>query len=245
MPSYGPRKGGGRMAEGTRPARRPAFRAVAAIAILGGVLLNAYSGVASFCGLPPVARIPRCAAAVMSVMTQESGLQQSEFQETELQESELQGVFSAMDFDGDGAIDAQEFASALDAAGPPMNRLTMQERIDMFSAADVDHNGRMDYQEFVKWIRSTRDYVAIFKSADDDDDGQIDYMEWQRLVAALTVLPVARDELEDVFDQLDVDADGLVSFAEFARWMEQPRREGGLRGLFDWVKHIFSRRPEQ
>lgn len=180
-------------------------------------MLDARGGVTFLLGRPGGGRARRTAAAARAV--------------TQDQQSKIQAVFASMDGDGDGAIDAKEFASALDGAGAPVSQLSQRERAEMFSDADVDDSGRIDYKEFEVWIRRTRDSLDTFRSVDTDGDGQIDYREWQRMVAALTTVPVSRDELDDVFDQLDVDGDGLVSFAEFAQWMDRPRGAGGLRGL--------------
>lgn len=220
------------MAKGAMPPRRPdrraAVAAVAGLALLGGASLSTRGAVAFLCGRPHVGRMPGCAASAAPLSQAEA--------------DEIKRVFQSVDGDGDGSLDATEFAQALDSVGPPVDQLSNEQRIEMFSAADVDDSGRMDYEEFQTWVRRARDCVTTFRTADADDNGQIDFREWQRMVAALTQVPVARDELDDVFDKLDVDGDGLVSFAEFARWMDTPKRPGGLRGVVTRVKNFFNKR---
>lgn len=223
------------MAKGTVPARRPALRrALVGLATLGAAPFGVRGVATVLWGLPGVRRMPRGAVSARAPARDER--------------AELQEVFAAMDDDGNEAIDAEEFASALDSAGHPLDQLSQEERDAMFRTADADTSSGIDFQEFESWALRARDCAAAFRRIDRDGDGYIDFEEWQRMAAALTKdVPAAQDDLDDVFDELDVDGDGLISFAEFARWQDQPgaawraapRHGMGLRGIFSKLKGLL------
>lgn len=61
---------------------------------------------------------------------------------------------------------------------------------------------------------------ALFEQADRDDDGRIDAREFRAVIADLD--PGIDDAaLEVGFRSVDVDGDGLISFAEFVAWWSE------------------------
>lgn len=139
-----------------------------------------------------------------------------------------------MDRNGDLAIDAKEFAMAVEGLGGVIAKMTQKEKFDMFRTADLNNDGLMEFDEFELWIKRTRANLASFRSVDTDKDGMIDVKEWQAMIATLDNLPVPRRHLNTVFSSLDSNEDGLISFGEFAKWMDQPRRRGP-RAIFSWL----------
>lgn len=64
------------------------------------------------------------------------------------EDTELRAAFDRFDTDGDGTIDADEFARLLDAIGVKM---TDNEVYVGFHAIDINASGRIDFGEFRQW----------------------------------------------------------------------------------------------
>ena len=67
--------------------------------------------------------------------------------------AEIREIFDHFDKDHNGAIDAEEFTSLLDALGADM----APEEIEVgLSIVDVDGNGTVEWAEFLAWWIDTR-----------------------------------------------------------------------------------------
>lgn len=70
-----------------------------------------------------------------------------------LLEGILRAMFQKADIDGNGVLDAQEFAQVLHAPALGLN-LAHGQTARLMEAVDTDRNGRVDWREFVVVFRS-------------------------------------------------------------------------------------------
>jgi len=124
----------------------------------------------------------------------------------------LQGVFTQVDKDRSGHINATELQGALsNGTWKPFNPETVRLMISMF---DRDNSGTITFPEFVQLWRYVTDWLNCFKSFDRDGSGNIDKAE---LKQALTTFGYRlTDQFYDlVIRKFDRDSKGSVNFDDF------------------------------
>lgn len=157
---------------------------------------------------------------------------------SELQRRKVSGVFNAMDVDGDGFLEKEDFEALTarwtgvrgQAPGDPgHDRLTaiMMGWWEMLLAAsDQDRDGKASLDEvllvvdklpdMLEAVRATAD--AMFDAVDENGDDQISTAEYRQLIETWNGRPTDTDE---IFHRLDLDGDGTLSRDEFAHlWTE-------------------------
>ena len=82
---------------------------------------------------------------------------------------------------------------------------------------------------------------ALFDDIDEDGGGTLDREEVGQLLARLSDVPVAEDDLSSAMQALDADGDGSVDFEEFLHWWQLVRQE---RGGSVWASNINKRNRE-
>lgn len=103
---------------------------------------------------------------------------------------------------------------------------------DILTAVDTSKDGLIQYSEFKHFFEGAdRELWRIFRSVDQDRNGKIDKGE---LRIALTRAGIAVDtnRLEEFFDSMDKNNDGVISFEEwrYGRWHSSLRiRQGKIR----------------
>jgi hypothetical protein len=157
---------------------------------------------------------------------------------SELQRRKVAGVFAAMDVDGDGFLEAEDFRALAErwtavrglAPDDPdhatLTGIMMGWWETLLGASDLDRDDKVTLDEVllvVDRLPGTLDAVrataeAIFGAVDQDGDGRISAAEYRQLIETWNGRPVDTDT---IFHRLDLDGDGHLSRAEFtAMWVE-------------------------
>ncbi|MBW4717830.1 EF-hand domain-containing protein [Saccharothrix obliqua] len=146
-----------------------------------------------------------------------------------------QDAFRHLDHNGDGAIDRHDFESVADAVirefglQPDSGKASALTRSYgeawqlLSDELDTDRDGRINSEEFNRAISQlaedprfrshlTRTSAAEFDAADSGGNGSLDRDDFTRLIRALSR---QGGNVNDAFDRLDRDHDGVVSRDEY------------------------------
>ena len=151
---------------------------------------------------------------------------------SEFQRRKVAAVFHAMDADGNGFLEEEDFRTLTERwvgirgcePGSPEH-----ERIEatmmgwwpvLLAASDSDRDGKVSLDEVmlvVDRLDTMEDAViatadAMFEAIDEDGDGRISLDEHRQVVAGWKG---SDSGVEEVFDRLDLNGDGHLSQAEF------------------------------
>ncbi|MFD9569086.1 EF-hand domain-containing protein [Streptomyces sp. NPDC059982] len=144
-------------------------------------------------------------------------------------------IFAMLDVDGDGAITHAEYLARVDRvaaaagrdAGDPVVAASRVAHDAVFQDMDADQDGRVTFEEYRTWVGHEaferycrRALGSLFDIADLDADGRLDRAEFTRL---RTAAGNGESGVEEAFDALDADRDGLVD------------RDTYLSGIRDFV----------
>ena len=147
--------------------------------------------------------------------------------------------FKQMDTNGDGQIDAHEFAQMMEYIGMDLDKSELQRAYDK---ADQDGNGSISFREFYnsycneefqeendveileplpgRSATHTDKYLTegfkYFWNCDTDIDGRLSLSEFATLLSLLDMKRNRRD-IKKAFKIADTDGDGFISFAEFIK----------------------------
>jgi len=129
--------------------------------------------------------------------------------------SDIQGAFSLYDTNSDGNITRDELNKVMRCFKPDLS----DEEVDrIFEVVDKDQNGSIDFPEFLKMMDTMEPdtLTAAFDLFDQDGDGQITEDE---IVVALASLgeAVTEDQVKQIMQEVDIDGDGTISYAEFSQ----------------------------
>ncbi len=125
-------------------------------------------------------------------------------------------VFKDCDVNGNGSLEPAEVANALRALGC---RMTDAEFDALFLTVDTNHDGAVSFREFKRVLYSRIVYEAI----DDDVDGHLEREEIRESIPILLKVSVSDAEFDTLFNELDADRNGNVSFAEYRRFFQDPK----------------------
>ena len=132
----------------------------------------------------------------------------------------ISDVFDMFDKDQNGIIQASELHSVLESLGRGSN----DDDVNQFlTKLDVDENGVISKDEFMATVneiysfpQSTVDEVVqAFQIFDINGSGKITVDEMKTILLKFTNEFTERD-VASIFELIDVDQDGKVSYAEFA-----------------------------
>ena len=133
-------------------------------------------------------------------------------------------LFGMWDTDNSGTISRSEFQEAVAALGYGFPPDMVDEVFDEF---DSDGSGEMDYSEYVRFAlrdglkRSSGRVMEFFRKMDKNGDGQLDKREFRQGLSALGWEVHDPYLLDEVFDMMDKDRNGALSFAELHRHLRQ------------------------
>ena len=129
--------------------------------------------------------------------------------------ADFKEAFSLFDKEGKGSITAKDLETVLKQFGinPSLTELD-----DMIKEQDVDGNGRVDFQEFLEAMARKQEAEAglleSFQLADKDGNGLISKAEMKEFIVGQGQ-PLTDEEVNELFEQGDVDGDGYINFQEF------------------------------
>lgn len=153
---------------------------------------------------------------------------------SELQRRKIAGVFTAMDADADGHLDAGDFAalaarwSGVRVAGDPgrLSEVMLGWWATLVERADLNRDGRASMDEVLKVVDQlpgmpeavTATADAMFEAVDENGDGLISADEYRTMIEAWNGNGAAAGA---IFPLLDAEGDGRLSREEFtALWLE-------------------------
>ena len=151
---------------------------------------------------------------------------------SEFQRQKINGVFQAMDVDGDGFLDESDFRALTDrwlevhggesgsAAHLTLASIMMGWWATLHAAADQDRDDKVTLDEVmivVDVLTDMNDVVtrtadAMFDAVDENGDGRVSAKEYRCMIEAWRGAPTDTDT---VFPLLDMDDDGYLSRTEF------------------------------
>lgn len=132
----------------------------------------------------------------------------------------MEQVFDMFDKNHDGTVDPSEVKSLLIALG----REAKTEDVDKFlDIVDTNKNGMIEKDEFMRAMEEcysipkdkVADVVNAFKIFDSDEDGIITMKEMKNILLKYAG-EFKEEEVEELFKMIDTDANGKISYAEFA-----------------------------
>ncbi|CAJ1377265.1 unnamed protein product [Effrenium voratum] len=129
-------------------------------------------------------------------------------------------LFRGLDLNGDGLLTTDEFSTGVRSMGVDPELLRK-----MVHCLDADHSGVIDYTEFLAatleaymFIDNHGVMLRAFRSFDQDDSGGLTAEE-----VAETIDMVSPDqfmEMQRIFEEVDVNGDGVMDYAEFYRMLK-------------------------
>ena len=145
-------------------------------------------------------------------------------------------LFEAMDRDGDGTLDYEEFETALERLG--VAGLSDEQVGVLLGALDRDGSGEIEYGEFVQQLHmksldrlrrimadkrqmnglTIKDTRSLFAQMDTDGDGTISPAEFEQAMHDLKV-GMSRAEISELYSLLDKDGDGAIGYDELLEQM--------------------------
>ncbi|KAK1270884.1 Calcium-dependent protein kinase 32 [Acorus gramineus] len=135
----------------------------------------------------------------------------------------IKKMFHMMDTDKNGNLTLEELKEGLQIIGEPVPDRDVQM---LMEAADIDGNGTIDCDEFVtvsvhlKKIGSEQHLSEAFHYFDKNKSGFIEIEELREALVEDDLGHTDEKVIHDIFNDVDTDKDGLISFEEFALMMK-------------------------
>ena len=136
-----------------------------------------------------------------------------------------------LDFDGDGTVSTHELERVLYSLRIKL-KLNEGDIKRLIKEIDKDGNGNVDLKEYRKYMNGNTAtplhlnllYRALFQLSlirkefqkfDIDDSGYITKNELLQVVMSRTGAHFSDDELDDIFNESDLNSDGKIDYEEF------------------------------
>jgi len=129
-------------------------------------------------------------------------------------------------FSESGFITSEKLGSAFERIGAEVGDISdIKMLID-----DIDENGdgAIDEEEFRrimtrKFLGEDDDssFMHAFEMMDDNKDGYIPLVELRQILMREGRAPLSEQEVDELMMFADVDADGLIDYRNFLRWLER------------------------
>ena len=139
---------------------------------------------------------------------------------TEQQRTEVRQAFDLFDTDGQGVIDGNALKVVLRALGFEPRK---EEVRKMIASVDKSGSGTIDFNEFLKLLLdkmsekdSKEDAMRAFRQFDVDQTGKITF-ENLKAVSRELGEDMTDEEISEMIEKADRDADGMISEEEFWR----------------------------
>lgn len=139
---------------------------------------------------------------------------------------QLKKIFTSLDHSGDGLLQLEEIqAGLLKVFGDVRGKIKVFDEI--MQSLDRNCNGVIDYTEFLtaasnkEQLLSDQNLMFAFKMFDTDKNGTISKKE---LKSVFETSEKKDDELwNEIFNEVDLDGDGEITFEEFKRGLTSVR----------------------
>ena len=141
---------------------------------------------------------------------------------------EASKLFNKIDLNSDGKIEKHELIQGLQKFWG-MSEDEVKEKVDIiFANIDTDFNGFIEYEEFVRAavnpsIFMSQNYLKFaFNYFDRDSSGDITFEEIKKRFSQNSNYNSEKmdSELREIFDKIDINNDGSISFFEFCKMMK-------------------------
>ena len=141
---------------------------------------------------------------------------------------EASKLFIKIDLNYDGKIEKHELIQGFEKYWG-ISKKEAKEKVDLiFANIDTDFNGFIEYEEFVRAavnssIFMSKNYLKFaFNYFDRDSSGDITFEEIKKRFTqnAKNVNEQVDKELKEIFDSIDINGDGSISFNEFCKMMK-------------------------
>ena len=139
-------------------------------------------------------------------------------------------LFNQIDKNGDGKISKDELFNGLQPYKKEVSDDELKKQVDIiFNNIDSDHNGYLEYEEFVRAAIDKDHFLSVnflqfaFNYFDKDHDGEITLEEVKNkffLNDKNRNSAKAQEQLQQSFNEIDINGDGKLSFEEFGKMME-------------------------
>ena len=145
-----------------------------------------------------------------------------------MNEEELKKLFKKMDKTGSGFIEAEDYRRSLRGYA---SRREIQQKIHQM---DDNLDGKISFVEFSKYMSNTIepettsnyanpdgsiDWFAVFVHFDEDGSGMLDIQELRKMSVEIGY-STQREEVIALFEKIDTNADGKISYGEFIQHYE-------------------------
>ena len=141
---------------------------------------------------------------------------------------EASKLFIKIDLNSDGRIEKNELIQGFEKYWG-ISKKEAKENVDLiFANIDTDFNGFIEYEEFVRAavnssIFMSKNYLKFaFNYFDRDSSGDITFEEIKKRFTqnAKNTNKKVDKELKEIFDSIDINGDGSISFGEFCKMMK-------------------------
>ena len=141
---------------------------------------------------------------------------------------EASKLFIKIDLNSDGKIEKHELIQGFQKYWGITEEEAKEKVEIIFSNIDTDFNGFIEYEEFVRAavnssIFMSQNYLKFaFNYFDRDASGDITFEEIKKRFTqnAKNINTEVDQELKDIFDSIDINGDGSISFNEFCKMMK-------------------------
>ncbi|KAH0605505.1 uncharacterized protein H6S33_004727 [Morchella sextelata] len=152
-------------------------------------------------------------------------------------------LFKNLDTRNEGHLDLEGLRRGLQRINHPLKDAEHLLH-DILAAVDTSKDGLIQYSEFKHFFEGAdRELWRIFHSVDVDKNGNIDKGE---LKAALIRAGIAVDpnRLEEFFESMDKNNDGVISFEEWRDFLMFMPKEATLHTIYSYYLSTVSVNPE-
>ena len=141
---------------------------------------------------------------------------------------EASKLFIKIDLNYDGKIEKHELIQGFEKYWGISKDEAIEKVELIFTNIDTDFNGFIEYEEFVRAavnpdIFMSQNYLKFaFNYFDRDSSGDITFEEIKKrfIQNAKNSNPKVDKELKNIFDSIDINHDGSISFGEFCKMMK-------------------------
>ena len=137
-------------------------------------------------------------------------------------------LFNKIDLDGNGKIEKDELKKGMMEYWKLSEEEIENEIDEIYDNIDTDHNGYIEYEEFIRAAVNPKTFLSLnylryaFKYFDTDNSGGITFDEIKRrfMQNANNNNEKVEKELKKIYDSVDINHDGSISFDEFCQMMK-------------------------